>query len=280
MLKVPTYNNYSNERKIALLDNSTVTFMMQLEEAGVQAEYLLLGYDAVFIPGWVVAEIEDSTYRTKYVETLYKKGYKLYLIEEESYSDLMNGAESHLYEIVKASVSLISVMVAYLKRYVEKEEKLDMEAYEDWIKEMYAKWPLGSETTTNGRIKKKNAGEISLTILSEIFAWFYGDVESITIYTQDADTYDYQRHAEERLQKVFKGKTPVSVTYRSNDSILYQMYKDEKVSLDEIFELRKDGKRVNYTIVREDKSVALVSQVLKNEEFKELLKDETVQVVF
>ena len=32
-----------------------------------------------------------------------------------------------------------------------------------------------------------NAGEISLTILAEIFAWYHDGVDSLTIYTQDTD---------------------------------------------------------------------------------------------
>ena len=64
------------------------------------------------------------------------------------------------------------------------------------------------------------------------------------IYTQDADSYIFQKHAEEQLKKVFKNKIPVTVTYRSNDSILYQLYQDKHLTIEEVVDLRKDTRIV------------------------------------
>ena len=42
MLNIPEYRNYSGETKIALMDNSTVAFLEQVERAGyMQRNYLL-----------------------------------------------------------------------------------------------------------------------------------------------------------------------------------------------------------------------------------------------
>ena len=43
-----------------------------------------------------------------------------------------------------------------------------MDAYKDWINKLYNEWPLSGPTLTSGRTKKKNAGEVSITILAEI----------------------------------------------------------------------------------------------------------------
>lgn len=60
---------------------------------------------------------------------------------------------------------------------------------------------------STGRIKKKNAGEVSITILSEIISWYYPETKTLTIYSQDGDTYDFQRKAETDLRKVFAAKS-------------------------------------------------------------------------
>lgn len=50
MLNIPTFHQYNGETKIALMDNSAVAFMEQMERNGISAKELLRGYDAVFIP--------------------------------------------------------------------------------------------------------------------------------------------------------------------------------------------------------------------------------------
>ena len=118
-----------------------------------------------------------------------------------------------------------------------------MEEYAVWMNRMYQEWPLRGATTRSGREKKKNAGEISLTILAEVFSWYYPDSESITVYTQDRDSYDYQKSARERLNDVFASKTSVDVSYKSNDT-------------------------------------ALVAKRTDNQQFKVLLQDMNVQIIF
>lgn len=280
MLNIPVYNKYNGEKKIALLDNSTIAFMHQLEQRGCHPEYLLKGYDVIFLPAWVAEEVQDSEYRGRYVEALCQSGVPIRLIQEEFYGELMDGEEIYLYEIVKASVSRLGAFLKYLRLNVEKKDLFDMDAYEDWIQDMYANWPMNSEVTITGRMKKKNAGEISLTILAEIFSWHYSDTDILTVYTQDTDAYEFQKSAEEKLKKVFVDKLPVSVTYRSNDSILCQLYRDGQLTLEKVGELRKDARTVTYTVMREDKTIAVETRVLANEEFCGLVQDETVQIVF
>lgn len=282
MLNIPHYGKYNGEKRIALLDNSTVSFMQQLDHRGYRPGSLLQGYDVIFLPGWVAEEIQDSGIRVRYIEKLAGTGVPFRIIKESLYSDLMDNEEIILYEIVKAAVSRLGIFTRYLRMNVEKEDPLDMEPYEDWIRDMYEDWPLTGNPMASGRIKKKNAGEISLTVLSEIFSWHYPDTELLTIYTQDADSYVYQTCAEEQLKKkdYFKDISPVCVTYRSNDSILCQMYRDKQMDAGEIRDIRKDARNVIYTLVRADKTTALVNKRLDNEEFVKLIQDESVQIVF
>lgn len=280
MINIPIYEKYNGEKKIALLDNSTIAFMHQLDRSGYKPELLLQEYDVIFLPGWIAEEIQDSSYRIQYIQKLVQEGFPIRVINEEIYSDLMDGEEIYLYHIVKSSVSRLAVFLKYMRMYVEKEDPLDMEAYEEWIQKMYKNWPMQEKITESGRLKKKNAGEISLTILTEIFSWHYSDTEVLTVYTQDSDTFSFQKQAEEQLKKIFKEKMPISVTYRSNDSIMWQLYRDKQLSLEDIVELRKDERNVIYTLEKVDKTIALQTKRLDNAGFVKLIQNESVQIIF
>lgn len=280
MLNIQDYQRYSGEKKIALMDNSMVSFLEQVERAGIPTKELLKDYDAILIPNWVSEEICDSQYRKNYIEGLHTAGLPIYSIAEESYADLVNGEEANLFKIVSAAASKLGQLGGYLQRYVKKNDPLEMEEYAVWMNRMYQEWPLRGATTRSGREKKKNAGEISLTILAEVFSWYYPDSESITVYTQDRDSYDYQKSARERLNDVFASKTSVDVSYKSNDTLLCQMFRNGMLSLGQIDTLRCDERVVVYTRSRDDKSTALVAKRTDNQQFKVLLQDMNVQIIF
>ena len=61
MLNIPEYRNYSGETKIALMDNSTVAFLEQVERAGISAKELLIGYEVILIPNWVSGDHGDRS---------------------------------------------------------------------------------------------------------------------------------------------------------------------------------------------------------------------------
>ena len=280
MLNIPIYREYKGEKKIALLDNTAIEFMMRLEQEGCNPDYLLQWYDVIFLPCWVLEEVMDSAYRTEYIKSLCQRGIPLYQIREESYSDLMDNEELHLYYIVKASVSRLAALLKYIRIYVEQKDPLDMDAYENWIRGMYSNWPMINGVTANGRMKRKNAGEISLTILAEIFSWHYSDTEMLTVYTQDSDAYVFQKTAEEKLRKVFEGQEPVSVTYCSNDMVLCQLYRDGKIGSELIDRLRTNPRVVTYMVMREDRTFALEVKALENNDFLQLIQKESAQIIF
>jgi len=224
-----------------------------------------------------VQSYEDMLYHVpfKYIDRS-----KIYSIAEESYADLVNGEEANLFKIVSAAASKLGQLRGYLQQYVKKNDPLEMEEYAVWMNRMYQEWPLRGTTTRSGREKKKNAGEISLTILAEVFSWYYPDSESITVYTQDRDSYDYQKSARERLNDVFASKTSIDVSYKSNDTLLCQMFRNGMLSLGQIDTLRCDERVVVYTRSRDDKSTALVAKRTDNQQFKALLQDMNVQIIF
>lgn len=269
-----------NKKHIALLDTSSVSFMQILQEKGIDAESILKDYDLILVPEWVLTEIKDAQGRAGYLQHLIELGYPIYSIAEEDYADLANQEEGNLYQIVLASTCQLARMKSYLRRFVEKADMLDMEFYKDWVNRLYEEWPIPGQELSSGRTKKKNAGEISITILAEVVSWYYPKTEALTVYSQDGDAYEFQRKAEERLREVFTSRTPVPVSYKSNDAILCQLFREGKIHIGNLDEYRKDIRRITYSKVQEDKSVILVTEVVDNPLFIELIQDNSVHIIF
>ena len=90
MLNIPEYKEYGGETKIALMDNSSLAFMHELSQRSYPSDGILSVYDLILIPKWVMEEIEDSTYRSTYVEQLQAQGYPIRWIDETKYGAFVN----------------------------------------------------------------------------------------------------------------------------------------------------------------------------------------------
>ena len=279
-MQITKITELDGKRHIALLDTSSISFMQGLSEKGLQVEAILKEYDLILIPEWVLTEINDAPGRADYVQKLIDEEYPIYCIEEGTYTDLANGEEGNLYQIVLASTSRLARIRSYLRQYVGKADPLDMDAYRDWIKKLYDEWPIPGETLSNGRIRKKNAGEVSITILAEIVSWYYPETKALTIYSQDGDTYEFQRKAEAELRDVFATRTPVPVSYKSNDAILCQLVRNGNINIDNLGDYRKDVRKITYSKEQDDHSIVLVTELVDNALFAQLVDDETVHIIF
>ncbi|MBR3509235.1 MAG: hypothetical protein IKO03_10790 [Lachnospiraceae bacterium] len=99
--------NQINKKHIALLDTSSISFMQGLQKKGIRLDGILMDYDLILIPQWVLIEINDAEGRADYVQSLINAGYPIYCIAEEAYSDLTGYEEGNLYQIVLASTALL-----------------------------------------------------------------------------------------------------------------------------------------------------------------------------
>lgn len=280
MLEITKITEIENKRHIALLDTSSISFMQGLQTKGLQPETVLNDYDLILIPKWVLAEINDAVGRADYVQGLIEQGYPIFSIAEEKYSDLTNNEEGNLYQIVLASTRQIARIRSYLRRYVDKADPLDMDAYKDWINKLYEEWPISDQALSSGRIKKKNAGEVSITILAEIVSWYYPETKALTVYSQDRDTYEFQRKAEADLRDIFASRTPVPISYKSNDAILCQLVRDGKINLEDLNDYRKDVRKITYSKEQDDQSIVLVTELVDNGLLAQLVADKTVHIIF
>ena len=279
-MSINSIDKIENQRKIAILDTSSISFLQHLNQRCQRADDILKDYDLILIPGWVWEEISDSTISVSYVEELIQKGYPIFKIDEERYSQSVDEQEWNLYQIVKASVNQLGQVKSYLRRCVEKSDPLDMDAYTEWINQLYDKWPIQGNILPSGRQKRKNAGEVSITILAEILSWYYPNSEMITVYSQDSDTKMFQNSADEQLRKVFSSRIPVPVSFKSNDVILCQLFRDGAISEEDIRYERKSERKITYSKALEDKSVVLVTKLTDSNDFINLMKDNSVQIVF
>ena len=284
MLNIPEYKEYGGETKIALMDNSALAFMHELSQKSYPSDRILEIYDLILIPKWVMEEIEDSTYRSNYVEQLQAQGYPVHWIDETKYGTFVNDEDVNLYYIVEAAVSRVSELMRYLRRNVKTEDLLDLPSAEEWVKRLYDEWPIPGGTLSTGRVLKKNAGEISLTILAEVFAWYHEEVDSLTIYTQDTDAHEFQVNAERKLADSSEFApmltSPISVAFKSNDFILCQMYREGALTLEAVRQLRRDDRKLTYTRQQADKSIIYRKEVITKEQFVDLIQDTTVQILF
>lgn len=132
MLNIPEYKEYGGETKIALMDNSSLAFMHELSQRNCLSEKILEIYDLILIPKWVMEEIEDSVYRSAYVEQLKSDGYPLCWIDETKYGTLVNDEDINLYYIVEAAVSQVPVLMRYIHTTIVKNGDLfNMDASEE-----------------------------------------------------------------------------------------------------------------------------------------------------
>ena len=280
MITITPVTKIEDKERIAILDTSSIAFMQLLSSKGIRPDTILKDYELILIPEWVLTEVNDSEGRARYLQEMIDRGYPVRSIAEERYSDLTFGEEGNLLQIVLASTQLLGRLRSYLRRFVEATDILDTEAYSYWIKKLYEDWPLQGEELSSGRIRKKNAGEVSITILTEVISWYYPETEALTVYSQDRDAFEFQRRAEASLREVFTSRTPVPVSFKSNDAILCQLFREGEINISDIKSCRKDERKITYSKEQPDHSVILVTEQVDNDDFVDLVQDQTVHIIF
>ncbi len=75
-------------------------------------------------------------------------------------------------------------------------------------------------------------------------------------------------------------RTPVPVSYKSNDAILCQLIREGSADIKNLSDYRKNVRKITYSKEQEDHSVILVTELVDNEYFAQLVADETVHIIF
>lgn len=275
----------STNKKIGILDNNSISFFYKIKHLG-KVEEIIKKYDIILIPQWVYYEVSDSESRVSYLESIENESIKIYIVDELEYEQISKYKSIWLYKFLLYSCFKNGKLKSFLKRYVEKNCNLeDLEDYEVWINDFYER-AFEGEVLSNGRVQKKNAGEISICVLALVIAYNYSsNKHSITIISSDRDTYDYLQRAKVEISEDnnLKSQDNTPITFKSNDFVIRELYMNEYLmegtDIAEIVEVR-DERRMKYTVNSSDGSVEEHEKVVRDREFKQLLDDSTLNIIF
>jgi len=218
---------------------------------------------------------------------LRKKDTDVLVIDEFDYEEMSMWKQQYVYKFFLYSCFKIGSVTSFLKKNVERNLPLtELEDYEIWLKLLYNNG-FDGKVLRNERIQKKNAGEISICVLAFIISYFYynNKQNSITILSNDRDTYDFINFAKIKLgsDNLIKDDQSIPITFKSNDflikEILLNNYFKQSIGLDELLKLR-DEKRIKYTRNALDGSIEEHEEVLSNLEFRKILQDKSFNIIF
>jgi len=270
--------------KVCILDNNSVEFLRWVREI-IDPEKIFEQYDTILIPQWVWVEICDSENRKSYVNDL-KQYLKVQIIDEVYYLILVDYKEAELYYLFLYCCYNVSRLVSFIKKNILKNKPVEeLEPYEDWLCVFYEKG-LDKKELSNGRIQRKNAGEISISVLSYVLSFYYNkNIDNITVFSTDRDAYEFVSKAKEMLYKDerFKDRANTSITFKSNDFLIYEWYKlgyIDKQGINTFVDSYRQARRIKFTRKKKDNSIEEQDKLIDNAAFLEMLKDNTIYLIF
>ncbi|WHE07626.1 hypothetical protein PGH24_02410 [Thermoanaerobacterium thermosaccharolyticum] len=278
------YLSMGRSLKVCILDNNSVEFLTWVRKS-VSPEKIFNQYDMILIPQWVWTEVCDSENRKSYINDL-KHYSKVQIIDEVDYLTLVDYKEAELYYLFLYCCYNVSRLVSFIKKNILKNRRVeDLDPYEEWLNIFY-KEGLDQRKLSNGRIQRKNAGEISISVLSYILSYYYnGNIDIITIFSSDRDTYEFISKAKEMLYKDerFKDRINTSITFKSNDFLICEWtrhgYIDEH-NIDTFVQNYRQTRRIKFTRKKQDNSIDEQDRLIENTAFLEMLKDSTIHLIF
>lgn len=278
------YLSIGKSLKVCILDNNSIEFLTWIHKR-ISPKKIFSQYDIILIPRWVWIEVCDSDNRKGYINDL-EHYFKVQIIDEVDYLTLMDFKEAELYYLFLYCCYNVSRLVSFIKRNILKNRPVeDLDPFEEWLKVFYEEG-LDQKKLSNGRIQRKNAGEISIAVLSYILSYYYsGNIDIITIFSSDRDTYEFVSKAKEMLywDERFKERSNTSITFKSNDFLIYEWaglgYIDEQ-SIDTFVDSYRQTRRIKFTRKKQDNSIEEQDKLVDNTVFSEMLKDDAIHLIF
>ncbi len=278
------YLSNGKSLKVCILDNNSVEFLTRVRES-ISPEKIFKQYDMILIPQWVWTEICDSENRKSYVNDL-KQYSEVQIIDEVDYLILVDYKEAELFYLFLYSCYNVCMLVSFIRRKILKNRPVEeLDPYEEWL-DVFYKEGLGQKKLSNDRIQKKNAGEISISVLSYILSFYYNkNIDNITIFSNDSDAYEFVSKAKEKLYKDerFMGRDNTSVTFKSNDFLIYEWtrlgYIDEQ-NIRTFVDSYRQARKIKFTRKKKDNSIEEQYKLIDNAAFLEIVKDSTIYIIF
>lgn len=268
--------------KIAILDNCMVETLHDFMRDGKSIETSLGYYDRIIIPGWVWTEICDSRFRKQCVEDLQGKGFPIEILDEKNYLQIVDEELTLLNIFEEVIKPIVALKAVYRRDVLKGKPKEDIDYfYSEWIEIIYEKWPGEAKEIYNSegqkRIQKQNAGEMSITFLAALLA--YKESAEITIFTHDSDCKSYVQSIQNST--VLDGKLRVS--YKNGDIILKEFYEKsifDKDSIEQMIDKFHQVRNIIYVRKKNDGTSELVEKRMDAISFKDIVKDETIEIIW
>ncbi len=115
--------------------------------------------------------------------------------------------------------------------------------------------------------------------------YYNKNIDNITIFSSDRDTYEFVSNTKEMLYKDenFKVRDNISITFKSNDFLIYEWtslgYIDEK-NIHTFVDNYRQTRRIKFTRKTSDNSIEEQDKLIDNTVFLEMLKDSTIYLIF
>lgn len=280
----------SRKIRIAILDNNEIEVLLQMNREGAPVEVTLESYDYILIPGWVWKEVCDSVYRKGYIQELVREGYPIRIVRESQYNKIVD-EELTLLKLFGMSISLYGELIRYLRQEILKgnaEDEVDY-FYHEWIDKIYDNWPLEGDTFTNGfgleRIKKKNAGEVSIAFLAYALAYQKEKEVEITIWSHDGDC---RKCIQEMLKKIRKNKqiqfgSQIEFSYKNFENILLELLEKNYIDIatsEQLIDEIRDERKIHYIRKKEDNTHENREETVENTRFKQMVAENNIIVIW
>ena len=153
--------------------------------------------------------------------------------------------------------------------------------YTEWIEIIYDKWPGEHRSICNSkgqpRIQRHNAGEISIAFLAALLA--YKGAAEITIFTNDSDCRLYLQE----IQNSTILDEKLRVSYKNGDIILKEFYEKsifDKDSIEQMIDKFHQERKLTYVRKKNDGTSELVEKRMDAISFKDIVKDETIEIIW
>jgi len=161
--------------------------------------------------------------------------------------------------------------------------------YSEWITIIYDDWPFegGTIPRSSGvvRVKKKNAGEISIAFLASLLKTQQIEKVDVTIFSGDADCRSCVEKITESLEKQrnFFMDEPFSVSYKNLDVIVKELYEEGRIDIDcvqDIIDNLRIERKMCYVEKKKDNSSELKTVFVNNVQYKDIVRDENTKIIW
>lgn len=242
----------NGRKRILIFDNNNIQFCYQ-NIIFFPVEFICENYDLILVPDWVLQEINHSEERKEYLFDLPID--MLMLVEEEDYLPLVDYNDQLLINLFKAAASPFTSCKRFFKG-LSKGIEMNNEIPDNWVSDFYDNG-FSTRIAQDGRELKKNAGEISVLVLSYLLCnKFSQKIDYITISTSDYGCYIIKKKILDYFCKseLRRKQTWPTIGFKSTDLILIEAFKKNLIRLEHIEQLRPNPRTCVYIKHSADKT--------------------------